>query len=549
MNQINSYNINKKLILSNNLNINKQKLSKNKLNSYLQEHQNTNKQIKSNEENFTNINDFWLKDEPTDANNNSENNFSSILEIIEYPLSEKQKNINKQNSEKDRHNERDLKYYKMPVDINGDSDDDIYINEEEFEKSKSNNKTGTKNTNFHNSSKTSTVSNNELFFDYKNKKKIVVILKNTKKYHQDLKVKINNFKKLIYSSKEKGNDNIKAFSNKKNKKEIDFKFNTNQKDNKKEENLFKYSYQKNSFLISSQKEYLPIQKKIKNIAKERSIFDTKGNEKNFNSVTFSNDSTIKSIDKMSNLYNNKIQPSKKVKKIKNNLTKEIGDINKNLIKKNNMNSLIYINNNTEEKSPIANIKNNKNYFEIKLNRSHSKDKFKNKINIQKNNYNRNKNSILLYNVNNNSKNDNERYNKLNSNLTNSNYLLNSNTSINEKSQKYDSIKIKNINKNNNQKILYNINHIFPSTSQKNDKKIDKFKKNIIYINRKPENNNPFKKNSSRTFLKVKNKEIYMNKGNNIINTINGSNKKTKDNIFVHTPNKNDINYSLQSIKE
>ena len=435
MNQINSYNINKKLILSNNLNINKQKLSKNKLNSYLQEHQNTNKQIKSNEENFTNINDFWLKDEPTDANNNSENNFSSILEIIEYPLSEKQKNINKQNSEKDTHNERDLKYYKMPIDINGDSDDDIYINEEEFEKSKSNNKTGTKNTNFHNSSKTSTVSNNELFFDYKNKKKIVVILKNTKKYHQDLKVKINNFKKLIYSSKEKGNDNIKAFSNKKNKKEIDFKFNTNQKDNKKEENLFKYSYQKNSFLISSQKEYLPLQKKIKNIAKERSIFDTKGNEKNFNSVTFSNDSTIKSIDKMSNLYNNKIHPSKKVKKIKNNLTKEIGDINKNLIKKNNMNSLIYINNNTEEKSPIANIKNNKNYFEIKLNRSHSKDKFKNKINIQKNNYNRNKNSILLYNVNNNSKNDNERYNKLNSNLTNSNYLLNSNTSINEKSQK------------------------------------------------------------------------------------------------------------------
>ena len=126
MNQINSYNINKKLILSNNIDINKQKLSKNKLNSYLQEHQNTNKQIKSNEENFTNINDFWLKDEPTDANNNSENNFSSTLEIIEYPLSEKQKNINKQNSDKDRRNERDLKYYKMPVDINGDSDDDIY---------------------------------------------------------------------------------------------------------------------------------------------------------------------------------------------------------------------------------------------------------------------------------------------------------------------------------------------------------------------------------------------------------------------------------------
>ena len=50
----------------------------------------------------------------------------------------------------------------------------IYINDEEFGESKNNNKTGTKNTNFHNSSKTSTVSNNELLFDYKNKKKLLL---------------------------------------------------------------------------------------------------------------------------------------------------------------------------------------------------------------------------------------------------------------------------------------------------------------------------------------------------------------------------------------
>ena len=548
MNHINFHKRNKELILSKNIEFNSNLLSKNKLNSSLEQKQDINKQLNNNETNLVNIKNFCLKKEFINDNNNSDDNYSSTLEIIEYPSLEKQKNISLKD---DICNKKDLKYYKMPIGVNGDSDDDIHLNEEDFEKYKNKNGFLVKSGNSQNTKKNSTFSNDDLFFDYEKKKKIVFILKNTKKYHQDLKIKINNFKKLIYAAKEK-DDEIRAISNQKSKKENNLKFNTSQKQKKFEKEseieFHKIANQKNSFLIQNKIEYLPkkniINNNVYNSAKERSQFHKKANGNMFNSITVSNDSTIKSLDKIPDLHNNKIHKMKKSKKIKNYLTKESRGNSKNLIKKYDKTSLIYNNNNNVEKNRPYQIKNNNNIFEIPTNRSNSKEKLKNIFSLQKSN--------VLYHQNNTSKNDNKSYN-INTNLMNSYYIMRPGNIPGEKEVKNNSIKRKDNyskkNKINNKKIVYNLNYIFPTTIQKSVKKIEKFKNDISYANKKFENNNPFKNNLSKKYIKFINKELYIKKGNNTVDIIDISNKKIKNNKSMHTPTKNGNNYSLRSIKE
>jgi hypothetical protein len=558
MNHINFHKRNKELILSKNLEFNNNILSKNKLNCFLEQKQDINKQLNNNETNLVNIKNLCLKKELINDNNNSDN-YSSTLEIIEYPSLEKQKNTSLKD---DKCNKKDLKYYKMPIGVNGDSDDDIHLTEEDFEKYKNKNEFLVKNGNSQNTKKNSMLSNDDLFFDCEKKKKIVFILKNTKKYHQDLKIKINNFKKLFYPAKEK-DDEIRAISNKKSKKENNLKFNTSQKQKKinkeSEIDFHKITNQKTSFLIPNKTEYLPKQKKIKNnvynSAKERSQFHTKANDNNFNSITVSNDSTIKSLDKIPDLHNNnihKIHQMKNAKKIKNYLTKESRGNSKNLIKKYDKTSLIHINNINVEKNRPHHTKNNNNIFEMPTNRSNSNEKLKNIYSLQKINIDKNKNSFILYHQNNTSKNDNKIYN-ININLMNSYYIIHPGNILGEKEAKNNSIKRKNNNskknKINNQKIVYNLNYIFPTTIQKSVKKVEKFKKDINYSNKKFENNNPFKKNLSKKYIKFINKELYLKKGNNTVDIIDFSNKKIKNNKSIHTPTKNGINYSLRSIKE
>jgi hypothetical protein len=106
----------------------------------------------------------------------------------------------------------------------------------------------------------------------------------------------------------------------------------------------------------------------------------------------------------------------------------------------------------------------------------------------------------------------------------------------------DSLKIKNENKTNNKKNIFDINHIIPYNNQNSNiyKKIEKNKIKKIYIsNNKTENNNPFKENSNK-------KEIL-----SYINNCNKGNdyKMAKKNIVIHSPSKKYMCFSLESIKE
>ena len=456
MTQINSFNQNKNSIFNTNLYQDNHNFKEIKNTSQIRLPQNKDSfKILSNNINEINIekndneektikNEFWLKGSGTGKSTNIDYNCSSTLEIIEYPISDKPNNI-KQNNINEKNNykyDKNLQYYKMPIDIKGDSDDDIYLNDEDFEKfnKKEKSKISFQNTNYHNWSKPSSVANSDLFLDYKNQKKIVVILNNTKKYHQELKCKINNFKKLIYPIKESKNSNIKGYSDKKIKKENNYIYiSTNVKENKNKKNIFMInSNKKNIFLKSCQKENKPFKRNIyydnnMNNVKDTSITDIKEKDKYVNIVNFSNNSTIKSKDKIiTNLFPKKSFNSRIDKKIKNNLKKEITDNDKKLSKKNNLNISSLIRTNSKEKYVINNIKNN-NHIISKTNRSASKDR---------------------------SKKDKNKFNKKN--------IINQN-------EENNSIK-KNETKISNKKNIYDINHIFPYSNQNINRKNENIKK-------------------------------------------------------------------------
>ena len=74
--------------------------------------------------------------------------------------------------------DKNIQYYKVPLDIKGDSDDDIYLEEEDFKNRNEKSKYSFQKTHYQNNnySKTSSFANSELFSDYNNHKKIIVIL-------------------------------------------------------------------------------------------------------------------------------------------------------------------------------------------------------------------------------------------------------------------------------------------------------------------------------------------------------------------------------------
>ena len=389
MNQINSYNTKNNFIINDNniqSNNNYQK-KENVYNIYLQDKQNTfsypilttycsniNKQLFYKDEKMNlNKKDFFPKGGGNYVGHNLDNNCSSTLEIIEYPFTEIQKNKNtiKNDIHENYIYDKNLEIYKMPIDIKGDSDDDIYLNEEDFEKinKKQSSKMTYQNSNHYNWSKTSSFVKSDLFVDNKNQKKIAFILNNTKKYHQELKTKINNFKKLIYPIKEKNNAN----SNNKFKKEINYKFHSCLKENKSQKyNQLKNSNKKNVDLKPVKNEYIPLNKNNafnNRTSREISISNIKVNNKEI----FSNNSSIKSINKYSDIYPKK---SFKSKINKNNFKIEIKDNDKKIMfKTNNLDSSKVINNNNLKdnytindlinKTKDKNIKNkNKNYINI-----------------------------------------------------------------------------------------------------------------------------------------------------------------------------------------
>lgn len=538
MTQINSYAQNKNSVFTNNLAPDNHKFLEIKYSSYSKEQAN---QISSpifsdNYNNFNKekkpskniiINDYGLKGGGINNNTNFDFNASSTLEIIEYPISEKPNNIKNNDlkeSNKYTFDNNDLQHYKMPIDIKGDSDDDIYLNDEDLEKisNKEKSKKSFQNINtlYQNWSKPSSVANSELFLDYNNQKKILVILNNTKKYHQQLKHKINNFKKLIYPTKDKRSDNCQEFPDKKSKKENNYKYSTNVKDNKNnknEKNIFaNNSSKKNMLLKSYKREGVAFDRNINydnNTVKDNSITETKGNDKYLNCINFSNNSTIKRKDLSTNLFPKKSFKSRIDKNIKNNLKKEITDNNKKDSKRNYLNISSLIRSDSKEKNIINNIKNSY-YLISKTNRSISTDKSK----VEKNNKSNQKNHCH----------PNDKSNKKNN--------------MNNNDENNDSLKIKNENKTNNKKYIYDINHIIPYNNQNSNiyKKIEKNKLKKIYIsNNKTENNNPFKENSNK-------KEAL-----SYINNYNKGNeyKMDKKNIITHSPSKKYMYFSLESIKE
>ena len=356
MNKINSYNTKNNCIINDNIQSDNNHKKENAYNIYLQNKQNTfsypiissyciniNKQSFNKDEKMNlNKKDFFQKGGGNYIGNNLDNNCSSTLEIIEYPLSEIQKNKNIIKNDKIGKNEN-YKYDKnVPVEIKGDSDDDIYLNEEDFEKinKKQSSKMTFQNSNFYNSSKTSSFAKSDLFVDNKNQKKIAFILNNTKKYHDELKTKINNFKKLIYPIKEKNNENSHT-SNNKFKKEINSKFHSSLKDNKsKKYDHLLNSNKKNLYLKPAKKEYIPLNSNIafnNMISRDISISNIKAN----NIGVFSNNFSNKINNKYSEIYHKK---SFKSKNTKNNF--ELKDNDKKIsIKKNNLDSSKIINNN------------------------------------------------------------------------------------------------------------------------------------------------------------------------------------------------------------
>ena len=154
--QVNSLNKNKNSVFINNIESENKKREV-KLNSNLKDQPNT-----YSYPIFSDYCNVIMKEEIPEGINNSKNiingnydpkgggsniSYSSTLEIIEYPLTEKPKNIKKQTlieTDKLKY-DKNIQYYKIPLDIKGDSDDDIYLNEEDF---KNKNKTAKYSFNF-----------------------------------------------------------------------------------------------------------------------------------------------------------------------------------------------------------------------------------------------------------------------------------------------------------------------------------------------------------------------------------------------------------------
>ena len=532
MAQLNSYNLHQNSVFNNKLESNIQNKKDRKLN--LKEFHNTysfpifsddcncnriNKQPFNNDEKINaNKKDFGLK-EGIENNNNSENNCSSTFEIIEYPVSEKSKHINVVIESEQYNFDKYLKNYKIPLDIKGDSDDDIYLNEKELNLNKKEKfKSPFQNTNYHNWSKTSSGVNSDLLLDYDKQKKILVILNNTRKYHEELKSKINNFKKLIYSTKDKNNGKILDSSYKKIKEDKNLKFNTNIKEKKKEKvPNFYYSNNKRD------KEYISINKKIifdNSTVKESSISDIDANQNYFNLVNYLNNSTIES----NKISNKKCYPMASFKtniQGKNNIKKEIY-IKKILIKKDNIISSTSTNKDIKCNRKINTIKNINHLFS-KTNIRYSKENLltNKKIINNKEQINKDKNDKSI-----------KEFNS-----------VRDNNSI-KKEKKNETMKLKNENKITNQKS--NVNHIFENINQIENKKIEKIKSGKIN-NNKIENHNPFKdeanyKKDNKSHLK----EIIIKKDSNT-QTNKMQIKDNKKNI-THTPTKKFINFYLNSIK-
>ena len=426
----------------------------------------------------------------------SDINCSSTLEIIEYPLTEKPKNIKKQaliETDKLKY-DKNIQYYKVPLDIKGDSDDDIYLEEEDFKNRNEKSKYSFQKTHYQNNnySKTSSFANSELFSDYNNHKKIIVILNNTKKYHQELKAKINNFKKLIYSSKESKLDIVKEYSNKKIKNEISSK-NNNKRNKNEKDTLINYT-NKNHYLKSYKKENLS---KYKNNywdnsnIKDIPLSDIKIKEKSFNVSNYSNNSTIKSKDAINNILYKKSFKSA-INRNENNIKKEKKETNKKSSEIFKLNISSVINNGYQkEKSRINNIKNkNSNYLTFKSNRTSSPEKSKNK-------------------------------------------------------KEFNEFKIlKNENKITNPENIYDLGHILPYPNQKikikNENRIERIK-----VSNKIDNNNPFREDSNKKdFKPIINKDYI--RGKEIIKL---SEKYLKKNTDMKSPKQKYIYFSLQTIKE
>lgn len=524
MTQINSYNFNINSRYNYDLESGSNKKREIKLNTYLKEYQKTysfpifceycndiNKEEKIYSKNLIKNNLEMLGKE---GFSNSDFNCSSTLEIIEYPLSEIPKNIDNKNNiiGSNKHNyDNNLRYYKNPVDIKGD-DDDLFLNEEDFEKNNQKgkkNKLSSQNINSQNWSKSSSVVS-DLFFDYNNHKKIIVILNNTKKYHQELKNKINNYKKLIYPIKDNKSENIHAYSNKKINKDNNMKYNTDIKNNKNEKEIYlNYSNKKNIYLKSYKKECLQINKKINYdnyTGKDTSTSDIKGNERFYNITNFSNNSTIKTKDNMNNLFPEKSFKSRINKKFKNNLKKEINDTEQISSKKFNINFSSITKTDQKENiknelkgNKLNNIKNGNSLIPkgnlstssdkskyIWFNKNHEFVKHQPNININKNNYK--KKNIKKY-------------------------------------EKNSTSKFENIL--SNKKNTLDLNHIFPYSNQRINKKNEKNKVDITYINNKVEVDNPFKEDHNKKKKIYSLKEIYFTKNNR------GKNIKNK--IITHSP--------------
>ena len=459
MTQVNLFNKNKNSIFNNNLELGN-KMNESKLNPNLKDQQNTysypifsdycnviKKEV--NIEEIINPKNFPNNNYVPKGGGNSINrdfNCSSTLEIIEYPFSEKPKNLKNQNLIKanKKKYDKNIQYYKMPLDIKGDNDDDIYLDDEDFQNKNEKSKYSFQKTHYQNNySKTSSFVNSELFSDYNNQQKFIIMLNNTKKYHQELKNKINNFKKLIYPSSQSKLNIVKEYSNKKTKNENNFK--NNFKDNKNEKDIFINDTNKNYYLKSYKKENISNFKnnnldnnKVKNIP----LSEIKNKEKSFGASGFTNNSTIKSKDKKGNIIPKKSFKSALNRRLENNYRRENNDINKKLLEICNLNISSVINNEyqKEKKRINYNISNN-NYLTFKSNMTSSSGKTKNK-----------------------------------------------------KGKNNESKELKNENKIVNNKNIYDLNHILPYSNQKIKTKNHKNKteKEKIKVNIKVENTNPFR---------------------------------------------------------
>ena len=604
MEKFHAYSLNKKLIFSNNLTTSSEVPKKEiQLNSFiLKELQNAysspifsdycNNICKQEKKStYLNNDNFLLNGGGSAINTNSDNKNSSTLEIIEYPLSEKQKDIintkerkidnkskDKKNFYEDYNLGQELLNYKMPMNVKGDMDDDIYLNDDDLEQKNDKfyiknekSKISSINENYHKCSKISTLENDDFFLNYNQRKKINNILLKTRKFDQKLKNKINNFKKLIYSKKDKKSDNMNAISNKRDEKQYII--------GKKNKNLLNKNYNKKKNKALKSKEYIMFKELNSQnnynydnyTTKEMSISDIKFNDYFFNKTNISNNYTFINGDKLTNYTNKKTQKKQKTKKnVKNNIKNDLGNNNKNLNIINIMNSVKITKNNEKENYKINNIKNNNN-FGVKSSRSTSPKKHKTNHNFSKKlKIDKESDSFTLYNMNNKNDKKTKIYHTMNLFETNSNCFMTINYDKKNRTiikyEKNEKLRKSIENKVNNQRSINNLNHILSYKDQKVIKKKEKVKiknneinNNNINKNEKPkkvhfnnriEKNNPFKNDNIKIDIKSHIKEIYPIKSHKPINEFRKiSNKELKNNLITYTPTKIYLYFSLKSIKE